>query len=92
MSTKTKNKEQKIPKWFKGQIYEEGAKVRNQFSGSTYELTNVELSIYDFIMGSQMMFGSVAYNNVSAQQLRDFEKALYWFRVNNPRAYMVLLD
>ncbi len=92
MSTKTKNKEQKIPKWFKGQIYEEGAKVRNQFSGSTYELTNVELFIYDFIMGSQMMFGSVAYNNVSAQQIRDFEKALYWFRVNNPRAYMVLLD
>jgi len=39
-----------------------------------------------------MVFGSVAYNNVSAQQIRDFEKALYWFRANNPRAYMVLLD
>ena len=90
MSTKTKK--QQLPKWFEGQVYSEGGEVRNPFSGSTYELTNVELSIYDFIMGSQMVFGSVAYNNVSAQQIRDFEKALYWFRANNPRAYKVLLD
>ena len=28
-----KVKEQKLPKWFDGDIYEEGAIVRNRFSG-----------------------------------------------------------
>ena len=87
-----KNKEIKIPKWFKGEIYEEGAKVQNPFSGSTYKLNNVELSMYDFIKGCELVFRSVGYDRINAQQIRDFEKALYWFRANNPRAYMVLLD
>ena len=26
------------------------------------------------------------------KQITDFDKALRWFRVNNPQAYMVLLD
>ena len=86
------NKEIKIPKWFKGEIYEEGAKVQNPFSGSTYKLNNVELSIYDFLKGSELIFKSIGYDRINAQQIRDFEKALYWFRVNNPRAYKVLLD
>jgi hypothetical protein len=30
--------------------------------------------------------------NVSEQQLKDFHKALTWFRKNNSEAYMVLLD
>ncbi len=83
MSTKKKNKEQEIPKWFKGYIYPEGCKVRNPFSGETYELNALELSLYDYIMGSQM----VNFGNGD-----DFNKALTWFRVNNPEAYMVLLD
>jgi hypothetical protein len=81
MSTKTKT--QKTPKWFKGEIYSEGCEVRNPFSGETYELNGLELSLYDYIMGSQMVnFGNA----------NDFNKALTWFRVNNPEAYMVLLD
>ena len=54
MNTKTKT--QKQPKWFKGQIYSEGGEVRNPFSGETYELNGLELSLYDFIIGSQMVF------------------------------------
>ena len=54
MSTKTKT--QKQPKWFQGQIYSEGGEVRNPFSGETYELNGLELSLYDFIIGSQMVF------------------------------------
>ena len=81
--SKTKNKKQEIPKWFKGYIYPEGCEVRNPFSGETYELNALELSLYDYIMGSQM----VNFGNGD-----DFNKALTWFRVNNPEAYMVLLD
>ena len=89
MSTKTKNKKQEIPKWFQGQIYSEGGEVRNPFSGETYELNAIELSLYDFIIGSQMVFSQF---EATRKQITDFDKALRWFRVNNPEAYMVLLD
>jgi hypothetical protein len=87
MNTKTKKQEQ--PKWFKGQIYSEGGEVRNPFSGETYELNGLELSLYDFIIGSQMVFSQF---EATKKQITDFDKALKWFRVNNPQAYMVLLD
>ena len=87
MSTKTKT--QKQPKWFQGEIYSEGGEVRNPFSGETYELNGLELSLYDFIIGSQMVFSQF---EATKKQITDFDKALRWFRVNNPQAYMVLLD
>ena len=87
MSTKTKT--QKQPKWFQGEIYSKGGEVRNPFSGETYELNGLELSLYDFIMGSQMVFSQF---EATRKQITDFDKALRWFRVNNPEAYMVLLD
>ncbi len=87
MNTKTKT--QKQPKWFKGDIYSEGGEVRNPFSGETYELNGLELSLYDFIIGSQMVFSQF---EATKKQITDFDKALRWFRVNNPQAYMVLLD
>tara|TARA_R100000656_G_scaffold1836_1_gene3350 strand:+ start:594 stop:860 length:267 start_codon:yes stop_codon:yes gene_type:complete len=87
--SKTKNKKQEIPKWFKGDVYSEGTTVRNPFSGETYELNAIELSLYDFIIGSQMVFSQF---EATRKQIVDFDKALYWFRVNNPKAYMVLLD
>ena len=45
----------KLPEWFDGEVYEEGDKVRNPFSGEEYELNEEELSMYDFIMGAQMI-------------------------------------
>jgi hypothetical protein len=87
----TKIKEQKIPKWFKGMIYEEGTTVTNPFSGETYDLNGVELSIYDFIMGSQYIM-EVAPKTVTSKQINEFQKALTWFRNNNTEAYMILLD
>ena len=82
---------QKIPKWFKGMIYDEGETVVNPFSKEEYELNGIELSIYDFIMGSQYIF-EVAPKTVTSKQINDFQKALTWFRKNNIEAYMVLLD
>ena len=88
MSVKNK---QKLPKWFNGSLYSQGETVANPFTGEEIELTNVELSLYDFIMGCSMLFerGSTRVND---DMIRDFDLALTWFRVNNPQAYMVLLD
>jgi len=88
MSTKTKAK---LPSWFKGELYKEGGTVRNRFSGEEYELNNVELSMYDFIIGSQMVF-EMAPKTVTPDKVRDFQKGLDWFRQHNATAYMVLLD
>jgi len=88
MSTKTK---QKLPKWFNGSLYSEGDTVANQFTGEEIKLTNVELSLYDFIMGCNMLFARGS-NRVNDDMIKDFDRALTWFRINNPQAYMVLLD
>ena len=81
---------QKLPKWFKGELYEKGATVRNRFSGEEYELNNVELSMYDFVIGSTIVLEMPGgYNHTDVNELR---KGLDWFRMNNAEAYMVLLD
>jgi len=88
MNTKTK---QKLPKWFKGELYARGETVTNPFSGESFELTAIELAIYDFIMGCNVVF-DYAPKRVNDQMIKDFDRALTWFRINNPQAYMVLLD
>ena len=87
MSTKTK---QQLPKWFNGELYEKGATVQNRFSGEECELNAMELSMYDFVMGSTIvleMAGGHKHTDVSL-----LRKGLDWFRKNNSEAYMVLLD
>jgi hypothetical protein len=86
-----KKQNTKLPKWFKGACYDEGSTVKNPFSGEEYELNNVELSMYDFIIGSQMVF-EMAPQTVTPGKVKDFQKGLDWFRSNNPTAYMTLLD
>ena len=89
MKAKLKAKQQ-LPKWFKGELYEEGAVVRNRFGGGEIELNNVELSMYDFVIGSSIVMEmSGGYKHTDVNELR---KGLDWFRKNNPEAYMVLLD
>jgi hypothetical protein len=81
----------KLPKWFKGELYEEGDTVKNRFSGEEYKLTGAELSMYDFIIGSQLVM-EMAPRMVEPRQIADFQKGLDWFRSHNAKAYMVLLD
>ena len=88
MESKTK---QQLPKWFKGMIYKEGAEVTNPFSGESYELTGVELSLYDFIIGCQMIFDTQP-SLMTSKRVDEFQKGLMWFRKNNPKAYQILLD
>ena len=80
-----------LPAWFKGECYTHGSTVKNPFSGEEYELTSEELSMYDFIIGSQMVF-EMTPKHVSTQHVEDFHKGLDWFRRKNSKAYMVLLD
>ena len=86
----TKIKKQKLPKWFNGELYKEGGIVRNRFSGEEYELNNVELSMYDFIMGATITSEMGIFN--TPHHIQELRKGLDWFRKNNPEAYMVLLD
>ena len=78
---------QLIPDWFNGDIYRDGGVVANRFTGEEYELNNVELSMYDFIMGATII--SEMGLDTDIVNLR---KGLDWFRQHNPKAYMVLLD
>ena len=81
---------QQLPEWFNGELYEEGETVQNRFSGEEYELNNVELSMYDFILGATIVLEMAGgYKHTNVDELR---KGLDWFRVHSPKAYMVLLD
>ena len=81
---------QKLPKWFNGELYEEGDTVTNRFSGEEYELNNVELSMYDFVMGATITAEMGMLN--TPHHIQELRKGLDWFRKYNTEAYMVLLD
>ena len=83
----TKVKEQKLPKWFNGELYKNGATVQNRFSGEEYELNAIELSMYDFVMGCVIM-SEMGHTDI----VPNLRKGLDWFRTHNSEAYMVLLD
>ena len=92
----TKVKEQTAPKWFQGEVYDEGAVVQNRFSGEEYELNALELSIYDMVMGASL-FIEMRYNGDmldprTTDMQKDVRKGLDWFRTHNASAYMTLLD
>ena len=80
---------QKLPKWFTAELYDEGAEVQNRFSGEKYELNNVELSMYDFVIGATTVMEMGTHD---PRMITDLRKGLDWFRKNNAEAYMVLLD
>ena len=80
----------KLPKWFNGELYKEGAEVQNRFGGDSYYLNAKELSMYDFIIGASNMVEMGIFN--TPHHVKQLRKGLDWFRKNNAEAYMVLLD
>ena len=82
---------QQLPKWFCGELYKEGEEVTNRFGGQSIELTAVELSMYDFIMGATTVMEMQGLNT-DQLLMTDLRKGLDWFRMENAEAYMVLLD
>lgn len=87
----SKVEEQKVPKWFQGEVYSEGAMVQNRFTGEECELNALELSIYDMTMGASII-SEMGMSGSSDEIVKDLRKGLDWFRSNNAKAYMVLLD
>ena len=90
-------KKQVKPKWFNGVVYQDGATVRNPFSGETYELNALELSIYDFVIGANITLEKAYHRQEKPSKklekiVKDLYRGLDWFRSNNAKAYMVLLD
>ena len=79
----------KLPKWFDGELYEDGDQVTNRFSGEEYKLTAEELSMYDFIVGAQLVLEMGMMDNPTI--VEDLRKGLEWFRKNNQKAYMMIL-
>jgi len=80
-----------LPDWFSGEVYDEGETVTNPFSGEEYTLNNIELSMYDFIMGSQYVI-ELTSNSCTPRQVSELQSGLKWFRETNPKAYKILLD
>ena len=82
-----------LPKWFDGTVYEKGDTVTNPFSGDTYELNNLELSMYDFLKGAEYTLMIMSKQDKTNDKLvDDFHKGRHWFVKNNINAYMALLD
>ena len=82
--------EQPVPKWFDGEVYDKGAVVQNRFGGAEIELNNIELSMYDFVMGASITAEMGIFN--TPNHMKDLRRGLDWFRTHSPEAYMVLLD
>jgi hypothetical protein len=80
---------QELPKWFDGTVYDEGLIVQNPYSQEEYELNNIELSMYDFIIDVNFLYEK---GDVEDNVVTNMRKGLTWFRKNNPEAYMALLD
>lgn len=82
----------KLPKWFNGEVYTEGAEVTNRFGGDSCYLNAEELSMYDFIIGASDLIEMGFLLSSSDKICDDLRKGLDWFRKNNAEAYMKLLD
>jgi hypothetical protein len=90
-------KKQVKPKWFEGVVYQNGTTVQNPFSGESYKLNALELSIYDFIIGANIVLEEAFDNKVESNEkldkiYDDLHLGLDWFKEHNAEAYMVLLD
>ena len=90
--------EEKLSDWFEGELYTEGANVQNRFTGEEIILNAEELSVYDFIMGSEMFLemkleGDDKLESSDIKFLRkNMRKGLKWFQSTNPKAYKILLE
>ena len=89
MSTKIK-----LPKWFDGHVGTKSENITNLFTGESYMLKPEEVAMYDFVMGLQFVIdkrGGLLDPRTFPLQ-KELRKGLDWFRENNAKAYMVLLD
>ena len=92
-----KKSKQETPEWFEGIVYKKGTTVQNPFSKESYKLNGLELRIYDFIIGCNIVLEAAVEadakpNDKLRKITEDLYKGLDWFKEHNAEAYMVLLD
>jgi hypothetical protein len=80
-----------LPDWYKGHLNDKGDICKNPFSGKKYELNNIELSMYEYIIGTQILM-EMQPENITQVNVDDLQRGLDWFKENNLEAYRVLLD
>ena len=61
-----------------------GTELSNQL-----ELNNIELSMYDLVIGASII---TEMGGERPGIIKDLRRGLDWFRTHSPEAYMVLLD
>ena len=83
-----RQQEQNLPNWFQGNLYSTGDKVRNQLTGDSFWLTNVELSLYDYYQGLKYLMDVRGYDPEFAADVVKLER---WFLQNNRNAYQALI-
>ena len=82
-----------MPEWFKGEVYPEGGEIKNRFTGESCIVDAEEMSMYDFIMGCEMIIGVKGGfgSPDTAEFQNNMAKGVSWFRQRNPKAYTILL-
>ena len=86
------NNKQSYPDWFDGELLKEGGEAMNRYSGKTFMLTALELSIYDFIYTKQMTIELAVGNDKKIELQESLTKAIEWFKENNFEAYEILIE
>ena len=84
-----RQQEQHLPDWFQGNLYSTGGKVRNPKSGDSFWLTNVELSLWDYLSGLKYIIEVRGYDQELASDAIKVER---WFASNNRNAYQALIN
>ena len=79
-------KKKELPEWFAGETYEKGDVISSPQTKEEIELNNFELSMYDFIMGSEMLVEMLGDKSPSIY-IEYLNKGLDWFEESNPTAY-----
>jgi len=93
-----------LPSWFLKTcvIYDKGGYVFNPLYRGSYSnpvwLNPIELSVYHYIKGEEMFislseqFKTPYQMNKFDESIRRFHQCLYWFRKNDNKKYLTLLD
>ena len=88
------DKENTLPEWFNGELYDKGAKVSNPFTGESFVLDAEELSMYDFIHGYKLYLEMRSTTDPAgghSEIINETIKGMEWFKEKNLDAYQILL-
>ena len=72
-----------LPKWFAGEKYSKGDTLINEDTGEKLEINNLELSMVDFVMGSQMIIEMMG-DKATKSHSKYLNEGIDWLKKSNP--------